>query len=47
MLGHLRRFLLASTLVVAAHDPTLVTEAFVGTFRVTFEAGALVPALRG
>ena len=44
---HLRRLLPASTLVVVTHDPTLITEVFVGTLRVTLEAGPPVPVLRG
>jgi ABC-type multidrug transport system fused ATPase/permease subunit len=50
MMGHIRRLLPTSTLVVAAHDPTLVTEAHdAGVVRVVLgAAGAAVPAtMRG
>lgn len=47
MMGRFRRLLPTCTLVVATHDPTLITEAFVGALRVTLEAGPPVPALRG
>jgi ABC-type transport system involved in cytochrome bd biosynthesis fused ATPase/permease subunit len=48
LMGRLRRFLPTSTLVVATHDPTLVTEAFAGFVRVALGAGAPVPAaMRG